>query len=137
MPAFPPNPRHSSRHPHSLCGRKAYLEYVLYGGEDEVLPSQRVHHILVGYGLGRDAALFDELGAAPDEGHELVVVETPDALAAGRLHPVALLQPLGQPQVAAAARRRVSGLGRRSRGGRAHAGRWSRSPGLAVTNNRG
>ena len=85
-------------------GTRAYLEDVLYGGEDEVLSSQSVHHILVSYGLGRNTCLADELRAAPDEGHELVVVQTPDALAASRLHPVALLQLLYQSQVAAAAR---------------------------------
>lgn len=42
-----------------------------------------------------------ELGAPPDEGQELVVVQAPDAVAARRFHPVLQLQASHQAQVPA------------------------------------
>ena len=92
----------------SPWGRVLYLENVLDRSEDEVVSSQRERHVLITYSLGRDAGLVYELRAAPDEGDELVVVEAPDSLAAGWLHPVTLLQLLCKSQVAAGGHWQVS-----------------------------
>jgi len=87
----------------------------IIGQRGSICPSRCIHGSLnhldqisrsTGVKAPRGETRTYELGASPDEGQELEVVEAPDALAPRRLHPVRLLQLPHDLQIPAVTQRR-------------------------------
>lgn len=76
-----------------------YLQNILDATDEHVVVSVSLDDIWLEEVVWLDRAVAGELRAAPNERNELIVVQAPDAVAAGGLHAISGLQPAHVQQV--------------------------------------